>query len=329
MEFSANDLIYLWQKLIWPLIRLLGFISAGLIIANLLECLNWTRRISAISQPLIRYGHFSEQVGAAFSTAIVSGVAANTMLSEAYEKKIVNKQELILANLLNSLPTYFLHLPTVIVITLPLIKGAALIYVGITFGAALLRTLSIVILSRFLLAKPETAVELQSDSGARQSWSQIWAKTWRRFKKRMQKILIFTVPIYIVIFIMNRLQFFSQLEAWMSAHLDFIPWLSPQAMGIIALHLAAELTAGLAAAGALLQDGILNYNEIIFALLIGNVLSSPLRALRHQFPYYAGIFKPKLALELILCNQSFRILSLIICAALYFSAVTLLQVHYP
>ncbi len=329
MESLANDLVYLWQKLIWPLIRLLGFISVGLIAANLLECLNWTRRISAISEPLIGYGHFSEQVGAAFSTAIVSGVAANTMLSEAYEKKIVNKKELILANLLNSLPTYFLHLPTVIVITLPLIKGAAFIYVGITFGAALLRTLSIIVFSRVLLDKPKTTVKLQTDSKTRQSWSQIWGKTWRRFKKRMKKILLFTVPIYVVIFIMNRLQFFAQLEDWMSSYLHFIPWLSPQAMGIIALHLAAELTAGLAAAGALLQDGILNYNEIIFALLIGNILSSPLRALRHQLPYYAGIFKPKLALELILWNQSFRILSLIICAALYFAALTLLPPPHP
>ena len=94
-------------------------------------------------------------------------------------------------------------------------------------------------------------------------------KIWRRFKKRMKKIVTFTVPIYIVIFIMNRLQFFSQLEELLAGYLDFIPWLSPQAMGIIALHLAAELTAGLAAAGALLQDGVLGYDEIVLALLVG------------------------------------------------------------
>ena len=76
------------------------------------------------------------------------------MLSEAYEKNQIGRKELILANLFNSLPTYFLHLPTVIVITLPFIRSAAFIYVGITFGAALLRTLSIVLVSRLLLPKP-------------------------------------------------------------------------------------------------------------------------------------------------------------------------------
>jgi len=318
MDIPANDFIYVWQKLIWPLIRLLLFISVGLIIANLLESLNWTKRVSAISRPLIRFGHFSEQVGAAFSLAIVSGVAANTMLSEAYEKELIGKKELVLANLFNSLPTYFLHLPTVIVITLPLIKGAAFIYVGITFGAAILRTLTIVILSRFLLPKPNQPVDLKDTTDSQRDWSAILQKTWRRFKKRMKKILIFTVPIYIAIFVMNRLQFFAYLENFFTTHLDFFPWLSPQAMGIIALHLAAELTAGLAAAGALLQDGILTHREIILALLVGNILSSPLRAVRHQFPYYAGIFKPKMAMELIFYNQSFRIVSLIIVAIIYF-----------
>ena len=277
--------------------RLLLFISIGLIVANLLESLNWTRRISALARPLVRFGHLSEQAGAAFSMAIVSGVAANTMFSEAYEKEQITRKELVLANLFNSLPTYFLHLPTVIVITLPLIKGAAFIYVGITLGAALLRTLSVVLMSRYFCPTPARAVMLKDPRPAPKSWPDILDKTWRRFKKRMKKIIIFTVPIYIVIFIMNRLAFFSAIESFLADHLDFIPFLTPQAMGIIALNVAAELTAGFAAAGALLQDGVMSYNEVVFALLIGNILSSPLRAFRHQLPYYAGIFKPGLAMS--------------------------------
>jgi hypothetical protein len=318
MDSAPLDLIYLWNKLIWPLCRLLLFISIGLIIANLLESLNWTRRISALAGPLIRFGHLSEQVGAAFSMAIVSGVAANTMLSEAYDKEQINRKELILANLFNSLPTYFLHLPTVMFITLPFIRGAAFIYVGITFGAALLRTLTIVVLSRILLPKPAIPASLEEVKPTPRDWPALAKKTWKRFIRRMKKIILFTVPIYILIFIMNRLEFFTTLETFLSSQLDFIPYLSPQGMGIIALMVAAELTAGIAAAGALLQDGVMDYNEIVFALLIGNILSSPLRAVRHQFPYYAGIFKPRLAVELIVWNQGFRTVSLILAALGYF-----------
>ncbi len=317
MDMLVDHLPMLWAKLFAPLLSLLGFISVGLLAATILESLNWTAKIAVVARPLIRLGHLSERVGAAFAMAIISGVAANTMLAEAYDKQEMNKRELVLANLFNSLPTYFLHLPTMIVITVPLIKGAAFIYIGITFLAALLRTLTIVMVGRLLLPVPCRPVDLAIKNRQQDEWPVILAKTWRRFKKRMKKIAMITVPIYVAIFIMNRLAFFSYLEQQVAGYLDFLPWLSPQAIGIITLQMAAELTAGLAAAGALLQDSVLSPEEVVFALLIGNILSSPLRAVRHQFPYYAGIFRPKLAIELIVYNQLFRILSLVIAAACY------------
>jgi hypothetical protein len=103
----------------------------------------------------------------------------------------------------------------------------------------------------------------------------------------------------------------------MADHLAFLSWLSPAAISIIALHVAAEFTAGLAAAGALLADGTMNNREIILALLVGNILSSPIRAFRHQFPYYAGIFKPGLAMQLILFSQSFRLISIVTVTLIY------------
>ena len=318
MDPLTADFSQIWHQLIWPLIRLLFFISVGLIIANLIESLNWTRKIALISKPLIRAGHLSDRVGAAFSMALVSGVAANTMLAESFEKQHLSKKELVLANLFNSLPTYFLHLPTVIVITIPLIKFAGITYITITFTAALLRTVSIVVAGRLLLQKPQSRVDLNVAQVSQPSLRELVKTTWRRFKRRIRKIALFTVPIYVVIYIMNRIEFFDYLEDHMAQFLDFLPWLSPQSLGIITVHLAAELTAGLAAAGALLQDNILQEREVILALLVGNVLSSPLRAIRHQFPYYAGIFKPRLAAELIFYNQGFRILSLIAVGVCYF-----------
>ncbi len=312
----------LWISLVWPLIRLICFISIGLLVASFIESLNWTSKIAALARPLIRLGNLSDTAGASFSMALFSGVTANTMLSEAYEQKKIEKKELILSNLFNSLPTYFLHLPTVFFITAPLIKGAAIIYVGLTFGAAIFRTFSIIILSRFLLPPRQKPVAIipEGKDGKTQGvdWLGALEKSWKRFKKRIRKIIQFTVPIYILVFFLHRAGVFTVLEELMATHLSFLSWLSPQSMGIITLHIAAEFTAGLAMAGALLQEGSMNYRDIILALLVGNVLSSPVRAIRHQFPYYAGIFKPKIAAELILFNQIFRIGSLILMGCIYF-----------
>ncbi|MBB5346341.1 hypothetical protein JWG42_00635 [Desulfoprunum benzoelyticum] len=319
MTLSADTFLTLWDRLIWPLLRLIASISVGLMIANFIESLNWTRRIAFLARPLIRFGHLSDTTGASFSLAVFSGVSANTLLAEAYDQEKIGKAELVLANLFNSLPTFFVHLPTMFFITVPLIKGAAFVYVGLTLMAALLRTFSIVIVSRFLLSKPDTHEgPAPAGAGTAVDWRQAMRKSWLRFKKRIRKILFVTVPIYIIVYIMNRIGFFTELEQASAAYLSFIPGLTPHAMGIITLQMASELTAGVAAAGALLQDGKMEYREIILALLVGNILSSPLRAVRHQFPYYAGIFKPKVATELIVCNQAFRVFSLVLVAAAYF-----------
>ena len=320
--FPPGILSEIWLSLAWPLIRLLCFISIGLWVATFIESLNWTSKIATLARPLIKVGNLSDTAGASFSMALFSGVSANTMLAEAYEKKTIGKRELILSNLFNSLPTYFLHLPTVFFITVPLIKGAAFIYVGLTFGAAIFRTVSIVFLSRFLLApQQQTAHKTSATVEAEKNgidWKGALDKSQKRFKKRIRKIIRFTVPIYILIFLMHRVGIFDSLERGMADYLSFLPWLTPQSMGIITLHIAAEFTAGLAAAGALLQEGSMSSREVILALLVGNVLSSPVRAIRHQFPYYAGIFQAKMATELIIYSQVFRIGSLVLMGAGYF-----------
>lgn len=319
MPLSADTLIMLWERLFWPLIRLICSLSLGLLIANFIEALNWTRKIALLARPLVRMGNMSDVAGASFSMAVFSGVSANTLLAEAYDQQKIQRKELVLANLFNSLPTNFVHLPTMFFITFPLIKGAAIIYVGLTLSAALLRTFTIVLLSRFLLPRPEQkSVFLTDENNTGIDWQAAFEKSWKRFKRRIRKIVLITVPIYILIFIMNRVGYFKEAEQAVAAYLTFMPWLSPQSMGIITLQMATELTGGVAAAGALLQDGVMTHREVILALLVGNVLSSPLRAVRHQFPYYAGIFKPAVALELIVCSQAFRIISLICVGVVYF-----------
>ena len=325
-----DTLSFLWHQLGWPLLRLLAFVSIGLLVAGFIEALKWTKKMAVVAAPLTRFGHLSPVTGASFSMAFFSGVAANTMLAEAYEKKDISKKELILANLFNSLPTYFLHLPTTFFITAPLIRGAAVIYIGLTFGAAILRTLAIALLSHFLLAPGNTTGDKQqantnkdkTEAEKENTFQAAWQKTLKRFKLRIRKIARFTIPIYILFFFLANGGMFDMLEAFMANHISFLSWLSPKAMSIIALQLAAEFTAGLAAAGALLQDGSMDYNQVVLALLVGNILSSPIRAVRHQFPYYAGIFKPRLAMQLIVFSQSFRTVSIAIVTLLYFFATT-------
>ncbi|MDP3695460.1 MAG: hypothetical protein Q8R42_05055, partial [Desulfocapsaceae bacterium] len=60
MSSPATTFLSLWHDLIWPLIRLLGYISLSLFLANLIESLNWTSKIAALARPLLRLGNLSD-----------------------------------------------------------------------------------------------------------------------------------------------------------------------------------------------------------------------------------------------------------------------------
>jgi len=309
----------LWHGLGWPLTRLVFFISLGLLIGNIIESLNWTHRVAAIAAPVVRRAHLSDVTGASFSMAFFSSVTANTMLSEAYEQGSISRKELVFANLFNSLPVYFLHLPTLFFLAVPMLKGVAFIYVGLTLSAAFLRTVLILVIGRITLpAREEHCVSCKLEENRVSDVSQALSKAWLRFKQRIRRILIFTIPIYIAVFMLNRYGMFKLIQEWLAGHVGFLSWLRPEGLGVVALQLTAEISAGLAAAGALLDNGSLDVRGVVLALIAGNVLSSPMRAVRHQFPFYAGIFKPKLATELIVYNQLFRTGSMIIVGVLYY-----------
>ncbi len=312
------DIAHLWHSLLWPLGRLLLSLSVGLLVANLIEALNWTRFLARLAAPIIRLGHLKDIVGASFSMAFFSGMAANSLLSEAYGAGKLDDRELILANLFNSLPTYFLHLPQMFFITVPFLgPRPAALYVGLTLFAALLRSAAILVYGRLTLPPlPDGCVTCHLQDG-QFSWRKALRKGWKRFVRRIRTMVLFTVPIYIGIHYLTVFGAFKAMETWLSAHVGFLSFLTPQAVSIVMFQLVAEFSAGLAAAGALLQAGDLSTQQVVLALLVGNFLSSPMRAFRHQFPYYAGIFKPKTALKLIVHNQALRAASILLVTAGY------------
>ena len=312
------DIAHIWQALGWPLLRLLGSLALGLFVANLIEALNWTRFLARLAAPVIRVGHLKDVIGASFSMAFFSGVAANSLLAEAYGQGKLSDRELILANLFNSLPTYFLHLPQMFIITVPFLGAkTAATYVGLTLFAAIARSAAILVYGSIALPPlPEGCVvcHLTEDTF---SWQKALRKAWKRFVRRLRSMLYFTVPIYIGFHYLTVWGAFAAMEGWLASHLSFLAWMTPQAVSIVMFQVAAETSAGLAAAGAMLGAGSLDGREVVLALLVGNILSTPMRAFRHQFPYYAGIFKPAVAIRLIVHNQAFRAASLILALVAY------------
>jgi len=318
-QLGLTDWNVLWTGLLGPLLRLVFFIAVGLMVGNLIEALNWTHGVARIAAPLVRLGHLRDVAGASFSMAFFSTVTANTMLAGSYEKGEMSRRELVFANLFNSTPSFFLHLPTMFFMAVPFIGQAAVTYVGLVLAAAVLRTLGTVVMGRIMLPPlPEGCITCILENERSKGWGDALRKSWKRFLRRMPRIVYITVPVYVLVYVMTRTGGFDVVRDFMTEHVTVLAFLNPEGLSVVILHLAAEFTAALSAAGMLLQSGALSPRDVVLTLLVGNILSSPMRAFRHQFPSYAGIFKPGLALFLIGINQALRAASIACMAVLYF-----------
>ena len=119
------------------------------------------------------------------------------------------------------------------------------------------------------------------------------------------------LPVYVIILLISDMGFFLWLRKILAQGIS-VAFIPVEAMSVVVFSLVAEFTSGYAAAGAMLESGALTVFQTVLALLIGNIIAAPVRALRHQMPYYMGIFGPKLGTRLVVISQTFRVASLVI-----------------
>ncbi len=321
----------LWGRIAWPLLRLISVMTISLGVSALIEGMGWNSIVASLARPLMRAGNFSDHAGTAFTSAFLSGVAANTLLWNGYQENRISYREMILATLLNlGLPSYFLHLPVTFAIIVPLAGSAGAIYITITLLAAVLRTFVVLIAGRSLLEAqtvqqqdgPQSHEKTTSrhDSGAgtgHDRYAEVRKLFARYIRLRLGKIVCYTVPIYLFVAWLQQAGVFQWMQQ-ASASLFTGQAMPVEGMSVVVFSIVAEFAAGAAAAGAMLNAGILTTKQTVYALLLGNIIATPVRALRHQLPRYLGIYQPKTGVMLLLLGQGLRVISVIAIGWVYY-----------
>lgn len=311
------------KKLCKPLVRLLFLIGIGLVAGQVIEAAGWTKHLAKLAGPLFRFAGLGPGCSAAFTSAFVSGVAANAMLLGFYKDGSISRRQLYLSNFINQFPAYFLHLPTTFFIVVPLTGRAGLLYFALTFLALLLRTFGLLVFGHFFVRKGTETGEGHPDHSEnskkpeKKSWDTIWEGIKKRFPARMTNIVIYVLPIYVLVFVVNYMGLFDVLNRVVSKYVvtTFMPM---ESLSVVVLGFVAEFTSGFAAAGALMKAGVLTIKQTALALLIGNIIAFPIRALRHQLPRYVGIFSPRMGIQILLGGQSLRVMSLMITGVVFY-----------
>lgn len=308
-------LSHLMEKVLRPMLRAMFFMSLGLFLAMIIEAMGWTLRLGRLAAPLVSYAHLPPAAAASFTTALISNPAANGLLSEALDKHEISPRALAVANLLNgSWPAFIVHLPSSAVIAASFAGKAGLAYTAIMFAAATLRLAGAAFLGRLIL--PPVSRAAPAEAQGRKSLRKIWPGLRQRLLRRLTVLLSVAAPVYYLISMATELGFFEMMEKFSAAHLpDF--FLPLEAAALIVFSIMAEFSSGFVAAGAMLENSTLTFAQAAAALILGNIISTPLRVLRWQLAAFLGFFRLRLGLFLILCNQGFRVLSLIISLFLF------------
>lgn len=319
-----------WPALVRPLGVMLLSLAAGLAAGLAIEGGGWAPMLARVASPVMRWGRLPEACGAAFTTAFLSAAAANALLMEAYRDGRLTLREMRLGYLMGTgIPVFLLHLPTTFFIVTPLARGAGVTYLAINGVAALLRTVGVLFATRLTstpespddpkLASPGPASPGQA-SPAQGTRTRSLRPFSERFRMRLTRLVLFTAPTYLLMYALHQGGVFDALRN-ATAHWLADGLLPVEAAGVLVFSVASEFSSGVAAAGALLAAGSLTTQETVLALIIGGIIATPLRAIRHQFPAHAGIFTPTLGLSLLVQSQLLRIASVVVVTAAWLAFI--------
>ncbi len=310
------------SRLLIPLGRMLAFVCAGLVVAQVIDDTGWTRSLGALAAPMFKFANLGHRCSAAFTAAFFSGVSANAMLLDFYKEKQITRKQLFLTNFINQFPAFFLHLPMTFFIVVPLTRTAGLFYFLLTFLATCLRTFLFALFGHFFVdaqakgAAADEAFWAQGAQGASKRKKPLTQSLKEKLPSRFVRVVAFVIPVYTVVYVLTAAGAFDAIEDFMTrfAVQNFVP---AQSLGVVVLSFASEFTAGFAAAGALMDAGTITMKQTVIALLLGNIIAFPIRAIRHQLPRYMGIFSPGMGLSMLLMGQGFRVASIILVGVVY------------
>ena len=288
---------------LYSLLWLIPVIVIGIILAELVVQLKLVRALGFLMLPITKFGHLRTECGVSFLTAFGSPVAANSMLMEFYNNKLIDRREVIIASMITAFPAIVMHWPYMLPTLIPLIGFPGVIYFCILMLGGIIETGIVLVAGRFLLPK-RNAEDTKIDKEQRPPLKEALKTSVKNARKMIKRILLIIVPCIVIVFVLMDIGVFELLETHLSSVAAYFP-IPAEGLPIIAAQFAEPVVA-YTIAGSLLSQNILTAKAVVLTLLIGDVLST-ITILRFIIPYYLGVFGPKLGTQIMTLATTLRL----------------------
>ncbi len=298
---------------ITTLAKVAAMVFGGVIIGKVLEERGWTRFFRKVTRPILKTAHLPLCCEGALITALVSGFAGDALISLHYREEELTSRQVILASMILNLPLFLSFVPLLVGIVYPLTGWVGLAYLGTQIAASLGLMVTAMGIGHATFPPVPPTEHSNGDQSTEPSMIQVLKKATAEASKVTFRILVIAGPVMGLVFYLVNVGFFQGLEKGLASHIRF-PGLSPQALAITAAH-ALHIAGGAAVAGGLLKAHLVTPKEALLAMVLGNVVGTPIRSIRMALPRYLALYPPKLAVSIILCTQGVRVLMVLL---LYF-----------
>jgi len=325
---SSGDSYKSWKRRLpfWPrkslmLFELMIFISAGVLIGQVVEVSGFVKMLAWLTMPLTGIGKLSHHAGPAFLMAFQSGAVANSMLVSQRDSGQICNRELYTSVYVVSALSLFAHLPTFVVpIGIAFGWEATVALFGVRFSAIAIQIVLTLLISRFIFGRLQIGEQLAVSSQVttvregRRKQGAFWATVWKRSRKTLTRLIIYLIPTFAL---MATLEYYGAFK-WLAAAMpqlftfDFLP---PQSLLIIPAQ-ALSLYNGAIAAANFIDSGAISTHQAVIIILFGSMVTAPVRTLRHALPTYVAVLGARPGLFMAVSAQVFRMLFLLLCTSI-------------
>ncbi|SEA35613.1 hypothetical protein SAMN05660420_01851 [Desulfuromusa kysingii] len=299
------------------------FIAIGIFVGQILEVSGSMRLLSVLTLPLTGLGKIKREAGPAFLMAFQSGAVANSMLVTQRDVGSLNNRELYTSIYVVSALSLFAHLPTFVVpIGIAFGWEATIALFAVRFLAITLQIVITLLLSRYVVARffpslSATQSTLQQETTARKVRERsrgFWTTVWLRSQKTLRRLLIYLIPSYLCMALLEYHGFFTWLGETMPGLFSFY-FLPAESVAIIPAQ-ALSLYNGVIAAANFIDAGQITTHQAVIVILFGSMVTAPVRTLRHALPTYIAILGARPGAFMAISAQFIRMLFLLVCTLL-------------
>jgi len=182
---------------------------------------------------------------------------------------------------------------------------AGVLYFSVTYATGLVITLIVVVAARLSAGKNNVSQCMNDEEKEVKNFriKNILSQALKNMMRFVPRILLITVPLYLLTAYARKNGLF---EMWKeSSPLWIREYLPPEVITIVCARFGGIFGGGAVAAELLGKGQILTW-QAVYAMLIGNILTVPLRMLRRSIPAAMSVFPGFDGLIIVLTLQSLR-----------------------